>query len=198
MGGSQGPTAVAVAVIGLRLGERRTLAQLGAFDFAVAVAIGSIVDRTATAFSTSFATGAVALATLLVEANARRSRGIARIIDHPPRVLMAHGRLLYDKGQHNGDRRRGRARPLDEARPCRRRTRDNPVIHGWPLRASACRILPSGHPAAVVRSKPRASHRPYASRSLSQISLAVGKAGTACQSWLSGTSAVTAMVAAWR
>ena len=30
----------AVAVAGLRLGERRTLAQLGAFDFAVAVAIG--------------------------------------------------------------------------------------------------------------------------------------------------------------
>jgi uncharacterized membrane protein YcaP (DUF421 family) len=33
----------AVAVVGLRLGERRTLAQLGAFDFAVAVAIGSIM-----------------------------------------------------------------------------------------------------------------------------------------------------------
>jgi uncharacterized membrane protein YcaP (DUF421 family) len=36
----------AVAVIGLRLGERRTLAQLGAFDFAVAVAIGAIISRT--------------------------------------------------------------------------------------------------------------------------------------------------------
>ena len=41
----------AVAVIGLRLGERRTLTQLGASDFAVAVAIGSIIGRTATASS---------------------------------------------------------------------------------------------------------------------------------------------------
>jgi uncharacterized membrane protein YcaP (DUF421 family) len=38
----------AVAVIGLRLGERRTLAQLGAFDFAVALAIGAIIARTVT------------------------------------------------------------------------------------------------------------------------------------------------------
>jgi Predicted membrane protein len=45
----------AVAVIGLRLGERRTLAQLGAFDFAVAVAIGAIIGRTVTAPSASFA-----------------------------------------------------------------------------------------------------------------------------------------------
>jgi hypothetical protein len=46
----------AVAVIGLRLGERRTLAQLSAFDFAVAVAIGAIIGRGATASDTSFAT----------------------------------------------------------------------------------------------------------------------------------------------
>ena len=39
----------AMAVIGLRLGERRTLAQLGAFDFAVTVAIGAIISRTVTA-----------------------------------------------------------------------------------------------------------------------------------------------------
>jgi hypothetical protein len=32
----------AVAVVGLRLGERRTLAQLGAFDFAVAVAASGL------------------------------------------------------------------------------------------------------------------------------------------------------------
>ena len=56
----------AVAVMGLRLGERRTVAQLGAFDFAVAVAIGSIIGRTVTSSTTSFATGAIALVTLLV------------------------------------------------------------------------------------------------------------------------------------
>lgn len=88
-----------VAVLGLRLGERRTLAQLGAFDFAVAVAIGSIIGRTATAASTSFVTGATALVTLLaahrVVAFARRHGRVAWVVDHPPRVLMAQGRLLH-------------------------------------------------------------------------------------------------------
>jgi uncharacterized membrane protein YcaP (DUF421 family) len=87
----------AVAVVGLRLGERRTLAQLGAFDFAVAVAIGAIIGRTATASSASFVTGAVALVTLLVAhrlvAFARRHNRMARLIDHQPRVLVAGGKM---------------------------------------------------------------------------------------------------------
>jgi uncharacterized membrane protein YcaP (DUF421 family) len=87
----------AVAVTGLRLGERRTLAQLGAFDFAVAVAIGAIIGRTVTTSSASFATGAVALVTLLVAhrlvAFARRHSRTARLIDHPPRVLVARGKI---------------------------------------------------------------------------------------------------------
>ena len=88
----------AVAVIGLRLGERRTLAQLGAFDFAVAVAIGSIIGRTVTASDTSFLIGAVALVTLLalhrLVALARRHSRIVRAIDHPPRVLVARGAIV--------------------------------------------------------------------------------------------------------
>jgi uncharacterized membrane protein YcaP (DUF421 family) len=87
----------AVAVIGLRLGERRTLAQLSAFDFAVAVAIGAIIGRGATASDTSFATSAVALVTLLVAhrvvAIARLHSRVIRLIDHPPRVLVARGQL---------------------------------------------------------------------------------------------------------
>jgi uncharacterized membrane protein YcaP (DUF421 family) len=87
----------AVAVVGLRLGERRTLAMLGAFDFAVAVAIGAIIGRGATAADTSFATSAVALVTLLaahrVVALLRRHSRAVRLIDHPPRVLVAHGEL---------------------------------------------------------------------------------------------------------
>src|SRR5580698_11489046 len=86
-----------VAVIGLRLGERRTLAQLSAFDFAVAVAIGAIIGRGATAADTSFATSAVALVTLLVAHRAvaigRRHSRVVRLIDHPPRVLVARGEL---------------------------------------------------------------------------------------------------------
>jgi uncharacterized membrane protein YcaP (DUF421 family) len=87
----------AVAVIGLRLGERRTLAQLSAFDFTVAVAIGSIIGRTATAASTSFATGAVAMVTLLavhrLVAHTRRHSQLVRAVDHPPRVLVADGKI---------------------------------------------------------------------------------------------------------
>ena len=87
----------AVTIAGLRLGERRTLAQLGAFDFAVAVAIGAIIGRTVTASSASFATGAVALVTLLVAhrlvAFARRHNRMARLIDHRPRVLVAEGKI---------------------------------------------------------------------------------------------------------
>jgi hypothetical protein len=64
-----------VTIVGLRLGERRTIAQLGAFDFAVAVAIGAIIGRTVTASSASFATGAVALVTLLIAHASWRSPG---------------------------------------------------------------------------------------------------------------------------
>ena len=63
----------AVAVIGLRLGERRTLAQLGAFDFAVALVTLLVVHR--------------------LVAFARRHSRIARIIDHPPRVLVTQGKI---------------------------------------------------------------------------------------------------------
>src|SRR5215469_2803058 len=87
----------AVAVIGLRLGERRTIAQLSAFDFAVAVAIGAIIGRGATASDTSFATSAVALVTFLVAhrvlAILRRHSRVGRLIDHPPCVLVARGEL---------------------------------------------------------------------------------------------------------
>jgi uncharacterized membrane protein YcaP (DUF421 family) len=87
----------ALAVIGLRLAERRTLAQLSAFDFAVAVAIGAIIGRGATASDTSFVTSAVALVTLLVAHRVvgigRRHSRVVRLIDHPPRVLVARGEL---------------------------------------------------------------------------------------------------------
>jgi uncharacterized membrane protein YcaP (DUF421 family) len=87
----------AAAVIGLRLGERRTLAQLSAFDFAVAVAVGAVIGRGATASNTSFASSAVALFTFLVAhrvvAILRRHSRTVRLIDHPPRALVAGGEL---------------------------------------------------------------------------------------------------------
>lgn len=55
-----------LALIGFRIGERRTFAQLSPFDFAVSVALGALIGRTAASHTTSFATGAVALIALLV------------------------------------------------------------------------------------------------------------------------------------
>jgi uncharacterized membrane protein YcaP (DUF421 family) len=52
------------ALLVLRMGERRTLAQWTTIDFAAAVAIGAIVGRTAVAKDQSYAVGAVALVTI--------------------------------------------------------------------------------------------------------------------------------------
>jgi uncharacterized membrane protein YcaP (DUF421 family) len=85
----------ALAVAGLRIGERRTLAQLGVYDFAVAVAVGALIARTATSSTTSFATGAVVLVTLLLAHRGvtllRRQHLLGPLVDAPPRVLIANG-----------------------------------------------------------------------------------------------------------
>jgi uncharacterized membrane protein YcaP (DUF421 family) len=87
----------ATAVVGLRLGERRTLAQWTIIDFATAVAIGAIVGRTAIAGTQSYATGAVALLTLIAVhrlASLLRFRPVAgKLFDHRVRVLVDHGQL---------------------------------------------------------------------------------------------------------
>src|SRR4051794_22385671 len=75
-----------VAVLGLRVGQRRTLAQWTAIDFAAAVAVGALVGRTAVASNQSFVVGAVALITILV-AHAlmmigRFDRRFAKLVDH--------------------------------------------------------------------------------------------------------------------
>jgi uncharacterized membrane protein YcaP (DUF421 family) len=86
-----------VAVLGLRVAQRRTLAQWTAIDFAAAVAIGAIVGRTAVATGQSFVVGAVALVTILaahaVAMFARYDRRLAKLVDHRVRVLVAHGTL---------------------------------------------------------------------------------------------------------
>lgn len=83
------------ALLLLRVGERRTLAQLNIFDVIVAVAIGAIVGRTATSSQTSWAEGAVALGTLVVVHRLlswlRFLPGVRRVTDPAPRVLIAGG-----------------------------------------------------------------------------------------------------------
>jgi uncharacterized membrane protein YcaP (DUF421 family) len=91
---------VMLAVAWFRVGERRTFAQLSSFDFAVSVAVGAIIGRTATSSSTSFLTGAVALVTLLVThaviSVVRRRFGLRAVLDQPPNVLVAGGVLQQE------------------------------------------------------------------------------------------------------
>jgi len=89
----------ATALVGLRLGERRTLAQWTIIDFATAVAIGAVVGRTAIASGQSYLTGAVALLTLIavhrVASLLRFQPLLGKLADHRVRVLVADGRVRH-------------------------------------------------------------------------------------------------------
>jgi len=86
------------AVFGFRLGERRTLAEMSAFDFVAAVAVGAIVGRVPNANTTSYLAGATTLVTVLIAhrvvAKLRRFPSLATLFDHPPRVLVSRGQVL--------------------------------------------------------------------------------------------------------
>jgi uncharacterized membrane protein YcaP (DUF421 family) len=85
------------ALVALRLGERRTLAQWTIIDFATAVAKVAIIGRSAIAGSQSYLTGAVALGTLVAVhrvASLLRFRPLlGKLVDHRVRVLVDHGRI---------------------------------------------------------------------------------------------------------
>jgi uncharacterized membrane protein YcaP (DUF421 family) len=87
----------ATALLALRVGERRTLAQWTIIDFATAVAMGAIIGRTAIAGTQSYLTGAVAVCTLIVihrAASLLRLRPLlGQVFDHRIRVLVADGKL---------------------------------------------------------------------------------------------------------
>lgn len=84
-----------VAVVGLRLSARRTLAELSVYDFVTAVAVGAVVGRVPNASTTSFVSGAVTLVVLLamhrILGTIRLSGRAARILDHEPAVLVSNG-----------------------------------------------------------------------------------------------------------
>jgi uncharacterized membrane protein YcaP (DUF421 family) len=86
------------AVIGFRLGERRTLAQLSPFDVVAAVAVGAIVGRIPNAHDASYVSGAATLLAVLgTHAALTRLRlipGLASFIEREPRLLVANGQVL--------------------------------------------------------------------------------------------------------
>jgi uncharacterized membrane protein YcaP (DUF421 family) len=94
------------AIFGFRLGERRTLAEMSAFDFVAAVAVGAIVGRVPNASTTSYIAGAVTLVTVLVAhriiSKLRYFPSLATLFDHPPRVLVSRGKVVDSQLQRSG------------------------------------------------------------------------------------------------
>jgi uncharacterized membrane protein YcaP (DUF421 family) len=86
------------AVLALRVGERRTLADLSLFDFVAAVAVGSVVGRLPSARDSSFLDGAATLATILTAhwciVRLRRFPSLAHLLEPSPRLLVAHGEVV--------------------------------------------------------------------------------------------------------
>ncbi len=94
------------AIFGFRLGERRTLAEMSAFDFIAAVAVGAIVGRVPNSSTTSYIAGAMTLVTVLLAhriiSKLRQVPSIALLFDHPPRVLVSGGQVVDSQLRRSG------------------------------------------------------------------------------------------------
>ena len=89
-----------VAVVGIiRLIGLRSLSKMSSFDFAVTVAIGSILGSTV-ASNTAISEGALAILSLLVVqwfiAQIRRRSFGSRVVDNRPILLVRDGRFIED------------------------------------------------------------------------------------------------------
>ena len=86
------------AVLGLLLGECRTLAALSPFDFVAVAAVGSVVGRLPSASDSSYLAGAATpVAPVLAHrcvSRLRRLPSVAHLVGRAPRLLVAHGRVL--------------------------------------------------------------------------------------------------------
>lgn len=91
---------IVVAVIAvIRIVGLRSLSKMSSFDFAVTVAIGSII-ASVTASSTSVADGAIAVVALLgtqtIIAALRKRTNVERLVDNVPILLMCDGTFIDD------------------------------------------------------------------------------------------------------
>jgi uncharacterized membrane protein YcaP (DUF421 family) len=100
----------ATAVVGFRLAARRTLAEMNAFDFVAAVAVGAIVGRVPNADGTGYLEGLATLAAVLashaVLTRLRRIPAVSVLTDHTPRLLVVHGQVQERQLRRSGLTRR--------------------------------------------------------------------------------------------
>jgi uncharacterized membrane protein YcaP (DUF421 family) len=98
--------AICDAIIGLRLGKRRILAELSPFDFVAAVAVGAIVGRIPSASDADYPAGAVTLVAVLcghaLVSHLRHYSSVARLVDQDPKILVANGKVLEDALRRSG------------------------------------------------------------------------------------------------
>lgn len=94
------------ALVLFRVGERRTLAQMSPFDVVAAVAVGAVVGRVPNAEETSYLAGAATLVTVLlahrITMRLRFAPGLGRLVEHPPRLLVANGEVDDDALRRSG------------------------------------------------------------------------------------------------
>lgn len=87
-------------VIFTRLSGKRTFSKMSSFDFAVTVALGSILATVIISKSVSLTQGIMGLAILyfiqIIVAYARRYKVVRQAIDNKPSFLMKDGEVLYD------------------------------------------------------------------------------------------------------
>ncbi|WP_343487330.1 YetF domain-containing protein [Allomuricauda sp. d1] len=92
-------TYVAV-ILFTRLGGKRSFSKMSSFDFAITVALGSMVATTILSKSVSLWDGIIGLAVLyglqLSTAYLRRYSGIAKLTDNTPLFLMVGEKIYYD------------------------------------------------------------------------------------------------------
>ncbi|MGW5671789.1 DUF421 domain-containing protein [Micromonospora sp. NPDC003776] len=99
------------AVIALRAGGRRTLAELSAYDFVAAVAVGAIVGRLPSAPDSSYLSGVATLLAILAGHAlitwVRLRPAGRRLIEKGPVVMVSQGRVLtgnlHRAGMTRGD-----------------------------------------------------------------------------------------------
>ncbi|WP_430908216.1 DUF421 domain-containing protein [Maribacter sp. 2-571] len=93
--------AVYLAVIGLtRLFGKRSFSKMSSFDFAVTIAIGSIIASTLLSSSVSISKGVLGLTSVYVLqwliSYLRRFKAFQNIVDNEPLLLMEGTKVLWD------------------------------------------------------------------------------------------------------
>ncbi|WP_037348999.1 DUF421 domain-containing protein [Sediminibacter sp. Hel_I_10] len=87
-------------VVFTRISGKRSFSKMSSFDFAITVALGSIVATVTMSKSVSLTQGVFGLGIMyfiqIIVAHARRYKVVRQAIDNKPTFLMKNGEVFYD------------------------------------------------------------------------------------------------------